>query len=264
MSRLDDTFKRLRERGEGALIGYLTLGDPDISSSKKLFACLSKNVDILEIGIPFSDPIADGPTIQGAMDRALKAGCTPDNVFEVAGDLREAGVEIPFVVMTYYNLVLQYGEEEFLKRCKKEGVDGILVSDLPVEESENLLSLCEKYEVDPIFLIAPNTPPDRVRRIISRAKGFVYLVSLLGVTGEREKIEERTFNAVKEALSQTGSLPLVVGFGISKKPHVKQVLSSGARGVVVGSAFVNLVDKHGKNACKELERLASGLKKGTM
>jgi tryptophan synthase alpha chain len=139
MSRLDDTFKRLRERGEGALIGYLTLGDPDISSSKKLFACLSKNVDILEIGIPFSDPIADGPTIQGAMDRALKAGCTPDNVFEVAGDLREAGVEIPFVVMTYYNLVLQYGEEEFLKRCKKEGVDGILVSDLPVEESENLL-----------------------------------------------------------------------------------------------------------------------------
>jgi tryptophan synthase alpha chain len=103
-----------------------------------------------------------------------------------------------------------------------------------------------------------------VRRIISRAKGFVYLVSLLGVTGEREKIEERTFNAVKEALSQTGSLPLVVGFGISKKPHVKQVLSSGARGVVVGSAFVNLVDKHGKNACKELERLASGLKKGTM
>ncbi len=263
MLRISETFERLKARGEGALIGYLTLGDPDIQASKKLLKCLCKNVDILEIGIPFSDPIADGPTIQAAMDRALESGVDTDDAFRVVSELRRGGVKTPFVFMTYYNIVLQYGEDRFLSRCKESEVDGLLISDLPLEESEGMVGACQKYGIDLIFLIAPTTPAERMKRIVSKGKGFIYLISLLGVTGERESVQEKTLGTVKETLQFTGDLPLVVGFGISKKEHVRALIDAGALGVVVGSAFVNLVAKHGADACSELERLSKELKEGT-
>ncbi|MFQ5800184.1 MAG: tryptophan synthase subunit alpha [Candidatus Hydrothermarchaeales archaeon] len=264
MSRIGKKFMELKGRREGALIGYLTLGDPDISSSQKLLGCLCEGVDILELGIPFSDPIADGPTIQAAMDRALKNGMNTDKAFEIVEGLRKKGVKTPLVFMTYYNIVLQYGEEKFVKRCRDTGVDGLLVSDLPIEESERFVKICERHDIDPIFLIAPTTPEERMEQIIAQARGFVYLISLLGVTGEREKLQEQTIKVVKKALQFTGALPLAVGFGISKREHVRTIIEAGAQGVVVGSAFVNLVAKHGADACGELKRLSRELKEGTV
>ncbi len=261
-NRIDAKFEELRAKGEGALIGYLTLGDPNIEDSKKLVRALAKHVDILELGIPFSDPIADGPTIQGAIDRALKAGMNTDIAFEIVKDLK---LDIPLIFMTYYNIVLQYGEERFIKRCRDVGIDGVIIVDLPIEEAQNLLDICERYNVHFIFLIAPTTREDRLFKILSRARGFIYLISLLGVTGAREKLQEETIEKTKWALNYV-KIPLAVGFGISKKEHVRAVIKAGASGVVVGSAFVKIVEKNLGNiekAIKEIENLAKELKEGT-
>ncbi len=261
-NRIDAKFEELRTKGEGALIGYLTLGDPNIEDSKKLVKALAKHVDILELGIPFSDPIADGPTIQGAIDRALKAGMNTDIAFEIVKELK---LDIPLIFMTYYNIVLQYGEERFIKRCRDVGIDGVIIVDLPIEEAQNLLDICERYNVHFIFLIAPTTREDRLFKILSRARGFIYLISLLGVTGAREKLQEETIEKTKWALNYV-KIPLAVGFGISKKEHVRAVIKAGASGVVVGSAFVKIVEKNLGNiekAIKEIENLAKELKEGT-
>jgi tryptophan synthase alpha chain len=262
VSKIDDKFLELEKKKEGALIGYLTMGDPDIESSQKLIKCLAENVDILELGIPFTDPIADGPTIQAAIDRALKAGMNTDIAFQMVEKLRDDGVEVPFVFMTYYNIILQYGEEKFVKMCKRVRVDGIVVCDLPIEEAGSLLAKCNAHGVDMIFLIAPTTTEERIKKISSKAKGFIYLVSILGVTGAREKLQQRTIDTIKWALGHV-NIPLAVGFGISKKEHVREVLKAGAKGAVVGSAFVDLIAKKGKNACKELKKLSNELKMGT-
>ncbi|MFQ5816021.1 MAG: tryptophan synthase subunit alpha [Candidatus Hydrothermarchaeaceae archaeon] len=262
MSRIAAKFAELDEKGEGALIGYLTLGDPDIKTSEELIASLLENVDIMELGIPFSDPIADGPTIQGAMERALKAGVNTDIAFEMVSRLRKR-FDKPFVFMTYYNIVLQYGEEKFINRCAEEGVDGVLISDMPIEEAEGTLALCEKYGVDFVCLIAPTTGEERIRKIAAKAKGFLYLVALLGVTGAREKLEEETVRKTKWALRYAGGVPLAVGFGISKKEHVQSLIRAGAQGAVVGSAFVELIAERGGDAAADLKRLSSELKEGT-
>ena len=263
MSRIQEKFNKLKERGEGALIGYLTLGDPDRETSKKLVKCLLENVDIMELGIPFSDPIADGPIIQGAIDRALAKGINTDDCFSIIEELRKEGEKTPFVFMTYYNIVLQYGEERFIKRCKETGVDGVLVSDLPIEEAEPVLEQCNKYGVDFIFLIAPTTTEDRIKRIVKKATGFLYLVSLLGVTGARDTLQEKTLDVTKWALNYTKDLPLAVGFGISKKEHVEAILEAGSQGVVVGSAFVKIIAEKGGDACEDLKALSKTLKDGT-
>jgi tryptophan synthase alpha chain len=262
-SKLERTFLELKEKEEGALIGYLTLGDPSVEASEKLVEALCENVDILELGVPFSDPIADGPTIQAAIDRALKAGMNTDVAFEMVARLRRKGIATPFVFMTYYNIVLQYGEERFIKRCSKVGVEGVLISDLPVEEADRVLRYCDKYGVDPIFLIAPTTTEERLRKILKKARGFLYLVSLLGTTGAREKLQEETIEKTRWALRYVKDLPLAVGFGISKREHVRAIIKAGARGVVVGSAFVDLIARRGADAEEELRRLSRDLKEGT-
>lgn len=263
-SRIAAKFAELGQKSEGALIGYLTLGDPDIATSEKLIKSLAESVDILELGIPFTDPIADGPTIQAAIDRALKAGMNTDAAFEVIGKLRREGIKTPFVFMTYYNIVLQYGEERFIRKCKDIGVEGILISDLPVEEADRVLKYCEKYGVDFIFLIAPTTTEERMKKILPKARGFVYLVSLLGTTGAREKLQAATIEKTRWALEYTREkkLPLAVGFGISKKEHVREVIKAGAQGVVVGSAFVNLIAEKKGEASEGLRKLARELKEG--
>lgn len=264
-SRIEAKFAELKQKNEGVLIGYLTLGDPDVATSEKLIKSLAESVDILELGIPFTDPIADGPTIQAAIDRALKAGINTDVAFETVRRLRRGGIRTPFVFMTYYNIVLQYGEERFVRKCREVGVEGILISDLPAEEAKSVLKCCEKYGVDFIFLIAPTTTEERIKKILPSASGFIYLVSLLGTTGAREKLQEATIEKTKWALRYTREkkLPLAVGFGISKKEHVQSVIKAGAQGVVVGSAFVKLVAQKGGDACEELRKLARELKEGT-
>lgn len=260
MSKIKETFKELKSRDEGALIGYLTMGDPTITESERLIRCLCEHIDILELGIPFTDPIADGPTIQAAIERSLGAGMNTDIAFEMVGRLRK-DINIPFVFMTYYNIVLQYGEERFIKKCAQVGVDGVLISDLPLEESESVLDYCKNHGVDLIFLIAPTTTDERADLISKTAMGFVYLVALLGVTGVREQLEEETAEKTRWALEHT-SLPLAVGFGISKKEHVRAVLDAGASGVVVGSAFVRIVAEKA-DACADIKALAEDLKEGT-
>lgn len=262
MSSIREKFRELEKKGEGALVGYLTLGDPDIETSEKLVECIAEDVDILELGVPFTDPIADGPTIQAAIERSLKAGINTDTAFKTVASLRSRGIAIPFIFMTYYNIVLQYGEERFVRKCRDTGVNGILVSDLPVEEASSLLKHCRKYGVDLIFLIAPTTTERRIKKIARKASGFIYLVSLLGTTGARKKLQAVTINRTKWALEYV-NIPLVVGFGISRKEHVKAVIQAGAHGVVVGSAFVDIVARKKGNACGELKKLARELKEGT-
>ncbi len=262
MSKIQEKFAELRQRNEGALIGYLTLGDPDIATSEKLISCLAENVDIMELGLPFTDPIADGPTIQAAIERALKAGMNTDIAFDMVVRLRKK-IDIPFVFMTYYNIVLHYGEERFIKRCSEIGVDGVLISDMPLEEASETLKVCKRYGVDFISLIAPTTTEERMKKISSKARGFLYLVALLGVTGAREKLQEESIKKTKWALKLAGGLPLAVGFGISKKEHVQALMEAGAQGAVVGSAFVNLVAKKGEAARDELQSLSRELKAGT-
>jgi tryptophan synthase alpha chain len=260
MSALEAKFKELKEKNEGALIGFLTLGDPDVKTSKKLAECLMENVDVLELGIPFSDPIADGPTIQASVDRALNAGINTDKVFELVSELKK---KVPLVFLTYYNILLQYGIKKFIKRCSEAGISGIIVADLPIEEAGEVLEHCDKYDVDFIFLIAPTTTDERLKEIVSKARGFIYLISILGVTGARESLQDITTKTTKWALKHTKGIPLAVGFGISKKEHVQTVIKAGAQGVIVGSAFVDIIAKKKENACGELKKLSKELKDGT-
>ncbi len=262
-SRLERTFHELKAKGEGALIGYITLGDPSVEASERLAAALCENVDILELGVPFSDPIADGPTIQAAIDRALKAGMHTDAAFEIVERLRGRGVTTPFVLMTYYNIVLQYGIERFIKKCRDVGVEGILISDLPVEEAQEVLKFCDKYGVDHIFLVAPTTTEERLKKISKKARGFLYLVSLLGTTGERKELQRETIEKTRWVLEHVRDLPVAVGFGISKREHVRAIIDAGAQGVVVGSAFVRRIAEKGVEAEDELRRLSKDLKEGT-
>jgi len=261
--KINDKFSELKERKEGALIGYVMAGDPTAEMTVKIANSLIRGgVDILELGLPFSDPIADGPTIQKADDRALKGGMNPDIYFGIAKKISG----IPLVCMTYYNLVLQRGLDNFVKDCRDSGISGLIVPDLPIEESQPLLKECRNSGLDLIFLVAPTTTEERMKKILNSASGFLYVVSLLGVTGAREKLSEGIKPTLKRIRKLNPSVSLAVGFGISKEEHVREVLKAGADGVVVGSAFVKIIEENlgkEKRILKELEEFAKGLKDST-
>ncbi len=267
MNRIEKKFNELKEREEGALISFITAGDPNPEMTKDYVkGLINGGSDIIELGVPFSDPVADGPTIQAADERALKAGTTPDKVFEIVKDVRN-DYDGPIVLLTYYNLLFKPGVENFVKKAKNVGVDGILVADIPVEESELFYNSCKKNEIDTIFLATPSTSVPRLNNIIEKTSGFLYLVSLFGVTGAREKVQEMTIENVKKFKPFTkNKIPLCVGFGISKSEHVKSILNVGADGVIVGSAYVkeienNLGDKD--KIIKILEEKSKMFKSGT-
>jgi len=197
----------------------------------------SGSVDVLELGVPFSDPIADGPVIQAAVDRALKAGMNPDLAFELSRRLKK---KVPIVYLTYYNIVLQHGLERFARDCRDSGVSGLIIADLPFEESGDLRGACKSCGVDYIHIVTPNTPPDRMRMILEDATGFVYLVSSMGVTGTRKNLAEGLRDTVRRTVGCAGGVPVAVGFGISSQGHVEEVVGMGARGAIVGSAIVGL------------------------
>ncbi len=264
---IESKFGKLRNQGEGALIAYLTGGDPDGKSFlDNAMALVDGGADILEVGIPFSDPIADGPVIQGSSQRALLSGATPRGVLELIKEISLAR-SVPIVAMTYYNLVLAGGLEQFLETAQKSGVVGLVVPDLPVEESDQFRKASSKHCIDTIFLAAPNTSQPRIRQIIEKSRGFVYIVSLFGVTGARRELNPTALQSVKrvKALAK-GRIPIAAGFGISRPEHVSELIAAGADGAIVGSALVeivaqNLDDKEG--TCIKLKDAASALKKAT-
>jgi tryptophan synthase alpha chain len=265
LSRISAKFKNLGKKGEGALIAFVTAGDPKPDLTPKIVEALAKHTDIIELGIPFSDPIADGPTIQMASDRALKSKTTPETVQEIIKKIRKVN-DVPLVVMTYYNIVFKRGVDEFVKSFATAGMDGIIVPDLPVEEANELLKATRRHCVDLIMMAAPTTTPDRLKLICKKSSGFLYLVSLLGVTGAREKLSDSVGPLILN-VRNVSRVPIAVGFGISSPEHVSKVINDGANGAIVGSAFVNLIAKYQKNErrmLKELDEFAKSLKAATL
>jgi tryptophan synthase alpha chain len=242
MSRLAQAFAAARAENRAAFIAYLCAGDPDFESS--LAACraaIAAGVDILELGVPFSDPLADGPTNQLAAQRALESGMTGARVLELVRRIRSQS-EVPIVFYTYYNLVFANGVDAYVRAACAAGVDGMLTLDLPPEEAEELGAAAREHGLDTVFIVAPTTPESRLERIAAAATGFIYYVSREGVTGVRDQLAGGIAAAVTRIRRHT-SLPVVVGFGIATRAHVAQVAAC-ADGVVVGSALVNVVRDH--------------------
>ncbi|WP_455529548.1 tryptophan synthase subunit alpha [Ruminococcus sp.] len=230
-----------------AFIPFVTCGDPDLETTAKIVRAAAENgADLIELGIPFSDPTAEGPVIQGANIRALAGGVTTDKVFELVKELRK-DVKIPFVFMTYANVVYSYDAERFMARCCEAGVDGIILPDLPYEEKGEFADVAKQYGVDLISMIAP-TSEDRIAMIAKEASGFIYIVSSLGVTGERSEITTNIGDLVKLVRNNT-DVPCAVGFGISK-PEQAKAMAALSDGAIVGSAIIKLIEKHGKGAAK--------------
>lgn len=258
MSRIKEAF----QRANGALlIGYITAGDPTPEMTPQIAEALIRGgVDILELGLPFSDPIADGPTIQAASLRALNAATTPIKVLEIAKQIRSKH-DVPLVVMTYYNPVLQNGLEKFLSAAKDAGVDGFIIPDLPVEEAADYKKAASACNLDTIFLASPATSKERLEKIVDASSGFLYLVSRFGVTGAQTSVADSSVQLIKRVQqTTTGRIPLAVGFGISKPEHVKTVIAAGADAAIVGSAFINIIEKHRANMLSNLEASARALK----
>ena len=226
-----------------AFIAFITCGDPDLETTAKAVKAAADNgADLIELGIPFSDPTAEGPVIQGANTRALNGGITTDKVFDFVKDIRK-DVKIPMVFMTYANVVFSYGADKFISNCSNAGIDGIILPDLPFEEKEEFSPICDKYDVDLISLIAP-TSENRIAMIAKEAKGFLYLVSSLGVTGARAEIKT-DLKSIVAVVRENTSTPCAVGFGISTPEQAKS-MADISDGAIVGSAIVKLLEQYGK------------------
>lgn len=240
-----------------AFIGFATAGDPDLETSRRIMLEMAHGgCDLIEIGIPFSDPIAEGPVIQEADLRALSAGATTDNVFEMTAKL-SAETDVPLVYMTYLNVLFKYGYEKFLKNAKDCGISGVIVPDLPFEEKDELQSVAEKYDIDVISLIAP-TSEQRIQMIAKQAQGFIYEVSSLGVTGVRSEIKT-DLESITSAVRQVSNVPVAIGFGINT-PQQAAKYSHLADGIIVGSAIVKLVAQYGKNAPEKVYDYVKSMK----
>jgi len=258
MGRIDDKFESLRGRKEKALIVYLTAGDPSLDITKKLIFGLEKSsVDILEIGVPFSDPTADGPVIQAASQRALKAGITLEGVLNLVTEVRKVS-EIPIVLFGYFNPIFAYGVKKFAHDARRAGVDGVLVVDLPYEEAKELRMYTDPVGIDFISLIAPTTGKERLTKIAAEATGFLYYISITGITGTAAPKIGNIKTEVSK-IRKTTKLPIAVGFGISKPQQAKEI-SRFADGVVVGSAVVRLINENKNNP--DLVKIVSGYVSG--
>jgi tryptophan synthase alpha chain len=261
MSRIDETFERLRQAGQKGLVTYFTAGDPHLERSRDIIKALADGgADVIEVGVPFSDPIADGPVIQRASERALAAGGCLDATLELIGDVRKE-VETPIVLFTYVNPVLRMGASSFVRRASDAGIDGVLVLDLPVEGSVAMHRDLEASGIDQIFLISPTTTDRRLQIATTLGRGFLYAISRLGVTGTRDAIEA-TAKALVDRIRQMTDLPVAVGFGISQPSHVRDV-TSFADAAVVGSALVELIadaDTDGKDVAREVEGFVRSLR----
>ncbi len=244
-----------------AFIPFITCGDPDLETTAAAVRAAAENgADLIELGIPFSDPTAEGPVIQGANIRALNGGVNTDKVFGLVRELRK-DVKIPLVFMTYANVVFSYGAERFISTCAQTGIDGIILPDIPFEEKDEFLPVCRKYDVALISLIAP-TSENRIGMIAKEAEGFIYLVSSLGVTGVRSEIKT-DLSSIVSVIRENTDIPVAVGFGIStpQQAHDMAALSDGA---IVGSAVVKLLEKYGKDAPEYIGEYVRSMKRGVI
>ncbi|XP_047159200.1 tryptophan synthase alpha chain-like isoform X2 [Vigna umbellata] len=258
---LSETFTRLKKEGKVAFIPYITAGDPDLSTTAEALKVLdSCGSDIIELGVPYSDPLADGPVIQAAATRSLAKGT---NFNAIISMLKEVVPELscPIALFTYYNPILKRGTEKFMSILRETGVHGLVVPDVPLEETETLRVEAKKNGIELVLLTTPTTPKDRMKVIVDAAEGFVYLVSSVGVTGARSSVSGNVQSLLQE-IKEATTKPVAVGFGISKPEHVKQVAGWGADGVIVGSAMVKVLGeaKSPQEGLKELDAFARSLK----
>lgn len=255
MSKINSAFENKK-----AFIAFITCGDPDLQTTARLIKAMERSgADLIELGIPFSDPTAEGPVIQGANIRALSNGVTTDKIFDMVRKLRPE-VKIPLVFMTYANVVFSYGIDRFVKTAAEVGMDGLILPDVPFEEKEEFAPACRKYGLDFISLIAP-TSNDRIAKIAEKAEGFVYCVSSLGVTGVRKRITTDVGGMVAQVKKANPDIPCAIGFGISTPEQAAQMAKS-ADGVIIGSAIIKLVEKYGKDAEKYLLEYVSEVRSG--
>ncbi|MBO7394250.1 MAG: tryptophan synthase subunit alpha [Abditibacteriota bacterium] len=243
--------------GGKAFIPFITCGDPDLDTTAACVRAAAANgADLIELGIPFSDPTAEGPVIQSANERALAGGVTTDKIFDLVRDLRR-DVVVPMVFMTYANVVFSYGAEKFISTCAEIGIDGLILPDLPYEEKEEFLPQCHKYGVDLISLIAP-TSESRIAVIAKEAEGFIYVVSSLGVTGTRSEIKT-DLKSIVDAVRRASRVPCAIGFGISA-PEQAEKMAAVADGAIVGSAIIKIIAKYGKDAPKYVGEYVKSMK----
>jgi tryptophan synthase alpha chain len=264
MSRIGKKFTELKAKGEKALILYVTAGDPDLETTEKLILALDRTgVDILEIGVPFSDPTADGPVIQEAAQRALRRGATLTAILKMIARVRKV-TAIPIVLFTYYNPIFAYGNDRFAGQAKKAGVDGLLVVDLPPEEADELRTFTDPRGIDFITLTAPTTDDRRLAKIVTTSSGFIYYISVTGVTGTKEP-EAKAASRDLRRIGKATDLPVAVGFGISTAAQVRK-FAALADGVVIGSAFVKWIAQHGqeKDFLQQAAAYARELKEATI
>ena len=253
MSKISEAFKDTK-----AFIPFITGGDPSLEITEQLlYAMEEAGADIIEIGIPFSDPIAEGPVIQAANERALAAGCTTDRLFETVKKAREK-VQVPMVFLTYLNPIFTYGKERFMERCRECGIQGVIVPDMPFEEKGELREVCREYGVEIISLIAP-TSHERITAIAKEAEGYIYCVSSLGVTGMRKEIST-DIQGMVDKVRQAPKVPCAVGFGIST-PEQAQKMAAVSDGVIVGSRIVKIVEEYGEKAVPYVKEYVGNMKK---
>lgn len=264
MSRIETTFAALKQRQETALIPFVTAGDPDLKVTVDIILTLVEaGADLIELGVPFSDPMADGPTIQAASERALAAGTTLSGVLQLVAEVRQKS-EVPLVLMGYYNPVFCYGPARFARDAAAAGVDGLLLVDLPPEEVTEISAVMHESGIDLITLLAPTTPPERMKRLAATAEGYLYYVSMTGVTGA-QKISPQDIQLAVEDLKKMTDVPVGVGFGITTVADA-QAVGAFADGVVVGSALVKIIENNGKSeellpaVAKFVSELKGGLK----
>lgn len=252
MSKIKSAF----ENGK-AFIPFITCGDPDLETTEKAVRAAAENgADLIELGIPFSDPTAEGPVIQGANFRALANGTTTDKIFDMVKNIRK-DINVPMVFMTYANVVFSYGAEKFISICNQIGIDGLILPDLPFEEKDEFLPICRKYDVDLISLVAP-TSANRIEMISREAEGFIYIVSSLGVTGTRSEISTDLETLVSMVRKNT-DVPCAIGFGISTPEQAKK-MADIADGAIVGSAVVKIIEEYGRDAAKHVGEFVKSMK----
>jgi tryptophan synthase alpha chain len=251
-----EMFLEVKKRGEGAFIPFTVAGDPDLETSIEIVRQYVENgADALEIGFPFSDPVADGPSVQAADIRSLNSGMTVENCFKFIERIREF-TTVPIGLLVYYNLIYKMGVEEFYRKSSEAGVNGILAADLPPEEAGDAVAAAQKYNIDQIFMVAQTTSNERIDEIVKMCSGFLYVVAVMGVTGARSDIKKSTVDLIKRVKNHT-DLPLAVGFGISKPEHVKDVIKSGSDGAIVASAIINIITENIDDMDRAMELIGS-------
>ena len=242
-NRIDKKFSELRDRKQAALICYMVAGFPTLKLSKSIIKTLVEaGTDMIEIGIPFSDPIADGPIIQEASHHALSRGVNPQQCLALARDAREIFPELPLIFMTYSNILYQAGFEHFMTKARDAGIDGFILPDMSIEESEEYTRVSRALGVSSIFIVSPNTKANRVRRIMNASTGFLYTVSVYGVTGVRSTLYDRSVKRIVQLRRDSNpSLPVAVGFGVQKPDHVSMMVAAGADAIIMGSALIKII-----------------------